>query len=91
MTKAARLALIRERAAVRPALSPAAAEILDGIKKEDSDLGGNDFGALAADELDRSERVETEDENEENVDLISPLMRGACEDVKKYERELSKE
>jgi hypothetical protein len=82
MDSQTRLKLIRERAKQRLPLSESAAETLAEIRKEDSELGGIvDFATVLASESIVKDSIENEDESDENVELISPLMRKACDMV----------
>ncbi len=88
MTKLDRLQYLKTRGKSVVPLSESAAERLELLKKEDSDLGGvcAAYADLAPDsvklELDNSE---AEDESELNTALISPFMR---ETERETEREL---
>ncbi len=81
MNKSQRLEYIRKRVASPMPLSHEAAATLEAIREEDKELGGlAPVGQiLAPDSVELASRPETEDENECNVDLISPDMRVACE------------
>jgi hypothetical protein len=81
LTKSERLDYIRKRAASPMPLSRDAAAVLESIREEDKELGGlAPVGeVLAPDRVRLEERHETEDESERNTELISPLMRVACE------------
>jgi len=78
--KQARLELIRSRAKNPIPLSEEAAQTLETIRREDSDLGGiAPCGEVLAPDNVKTNVVEMDvDESEVNVTLISPLMREAC-------------
>jgi hypothetical protein len=81
MDKNSRLQLIRNRAKQNIPLSPVAAQALEELRKEDSDLGGlAAFGEVLAPDSTRIDSVPvTEDESEYETKLISPLMRASCD------------
>ena len=86
MDKNTRLALIRQRAAARPALSAEAADVLDTIRASDPDLGAKDaWGLLPPESVETVTAIETEDENEADLQTLSPGMR-ENEDFSKQER-----
>lgn len=70
---------IRQRAKTRLPLTESASAILDKLKQEDPDLGGGDsFGEiLPPDDVTKPKGPENEDENEPELQTISPLMRRA--------------
>lgn len=72
-----RLALIKSISKGKPSLSPAAAEILESIKQEDSDIGGKaSFGeVIPADSVEVAPSVEIEDEENDETAELSPFMR----------------
>lgn len=95
MDKQTRLALIKERAGKRLALSPAAAQILEDVRKEDADLGGVvAIGEiLAPDEIAIDKAEETEDEEnhgEDETAELSPAMRALAHEEEKAARKLSR-
>lgn len=68
-------------------LSTKAAEILEEIKAEDKDLGGEAFGEiLQPDSVRIKEAFQTEDESEENTQEISPYMRRMEQEAAHAER-----
>lgn len=77
-----RLNLIRERAKARLPLSEKAASILEELKAEDPDIGGQaPIGEILPPDdvtLENAPLV-TDDESEVNTKLISPLMREAVD------------
>jgi hypothetical protein len=78
MDKETRFARIRELAGKSLALSPVAAEILEELRKEDSDLGGAaPIGEiLPAEDVRKESRPGVEDEEEPDTSLaMSPEMR----------------
>lgn len=82
MNKNERLEFLRTRAKARVPLSEKAASILEELKAEDSDLGGQApaVDILPPDDVTKENApLETDDESEVNTDLISPLMRKAVE------------
>lgn len=86
MDKTSRLNLIRQRAAARPALSTEAADVLDTLRASDPDLGAKDaWGLLPAESVERVSVIETDDENEADLQALSPNMR-ANEEFAKQER-----
>lgn len=83
MNTTERLALIKARAKVKPALSVEASKTLEEIMKEDETLGvSNAYGeCIAADDVEKEEKGEEgEDESELNTSLISPGMRAIQSD-----------
>ncbi len=77
MNKSQRLEYMRSRLASRIPLSERAAEVMEELQAEDSDLGVATFGECLAPDDVRKENgpLETEDESEYNTRLISPSMR----------------
>lgn len=81
MNKNERLEFLRTRAKARVPLSEKAASILEELKTEDADLGGQAPGEILPPDDVRQENapLATDDESEVNTSLISPLMREAVD------------
>ncbi len=77
MNKIERLEYLRKRVASPMPISTEAAQILETLRAEDSELGGlAPCGeVLPPDSVIAPEVVETEDENDFNIAVISPFMR----------------